>query len=140
MGFLLYVGIVGNNQTIIIIAIVILLFFVLLVYWGLNAKVKITEMGIEYNSGFKHKFIEWVKIKSYGVYRVSRYDFEILERDKYDKFSIWGQKFIYISEYQDYFPKSFKKPKEGYIDFNYRKEAFREIERMITKACTQHRV
>jgi hypothetical protein len=137
---MLYAGFESQNLTIIIVPILILLFFTFIILRGILGKVIISEKGIEYRFGPKYKYIEWSKVKAIGVYRVSRYDFVVLDRDKYEKVSIWGQKFIYVSEYQDYFPNSFKKPKEGYIDFNYRKEAFEEIEKMIKKASTQQRV
>jgi hypothetical protein len=134
--FFVITGLTKNSQIALIISSIILLFLLLLVFWGLNTKVEINEKGLYYYSVLNRKCIEWRKVKSYGVYKVSRNDFDILKKESYDKLSIWGQKFIYVSEYQDYFSNSFRKTRTGYIDFNYRREAFLEIERLI-KAVNQ---
>ncbi len=101
-----------------------------------TTKVVITDKGIRYKSLFKEVIIEWNQIKSYGVYITGSNVKSTLNPREYDKFKWAAQKFIFITEKENYKPKLFRiRPKKGfaYIDFHYRKNAMEIIEDKMTK-------
>jgi len=132
VGLILFFGFKMTSLIGILISISLFLLYLFLVYFGINAKIRILDNGIEYKSFFRYRFIEWAKIKTYGVYRISRNNFEILDVTKYDNYNFWYQKFIFISEHHDYLKDTYKKQKET-IEFHYRKDAFIKIIEMINK-------
>jgi hypothetical protein len=107
------------------------LFVIGFIILGLTTKVTITDNGIIYKSVFKKIIIDWIQIKSFGVYVTGRNVKYTLDKVDYNKF-IWAdQKFIFITDKDDYTPAIFRlRPKSGftYFDFHYRQEAMQMIE------------
>jgi hypothetical protein len=113
------------------------LFAIGFIILGLTTKVTITDNGIIYKSVFKKLFIDWIQIKSFGVYVTGRNVKYTLDKCDYDKFIWAGQKFIFITDKEDFTPAMFRfRPGKGlvYFDFHYRQEAIKMIEeKMINK-------
>jgi len=101
---------------------------------GLSTTIIISDEGIKYESVFKEVSIEWDQIKSYGVFVDNRYNRYQLKKEKYDKFLIAAEKFIFITDVENYKPSKFKsRPKSKYFYFQYRKEAMELIEDNMCK-------
>ena len=108
------------------------LFIFVGIIWALTTKVELSENGIEYKSIFKKTYINWTRIESFGVYVTGTNVKYTLAEANYDKFIWGGQKFIYLTEQKDFSPAMFRRrPKTGYIDFHFRKEALEMIERKM---------
>jgi len=131
--------VIGNLSQIPIIALVIFSLYNLIVLagilWGLTAKVELSESGIGYKSIFRKVYIDWAKIESFGIYVTGSNVKYTLDKADYYKFIWAGQKFIFVTEQKDFEPAMFRRrPKTGYIDFHFRKEACEMIERKIKES------
>jgi len=92
-------------------------------------KIRIERKGITQSSISKDYLLNWNEIKTIGVYRVNRYGLKIVEPSNYNKFSLLGQKFIFISTKQNYLPKLYQNSSSDFIHFHWRKEAWNEIKK-----------
>ena len=103
----------------------IMIFFFL---WSFSAKIEINEDGVLSKSILKTTFLRWSEIRTCGVFVVGSNVKYLIPKEKYDKFILGGTKFLYLCD-SDYRPAMFKfRPKNGYLDFHYRKEALDMIE------------
>ncbi|MBK7855282.1 MAG: hypothetical protein IPJ79_10580 [Bacteroidetes bacterium] len=127
-GFFVFTGIVSKNIKICYVGLAQLACLLLLFFWRINEKVKVTSEGIEFNSWFKTISIKWKNIKSVGGY-YKTYDSAInTYLSEIRNFSIWGQRFIYVSTETNYLFNDGQKINNTFIDFHYRAELLNLIE------------
>ena len=143
LGFLIFLNstFIINENVIPLLAFIFVAIIDLLVIGfiilGLTTKVTITDNGIIYKSIFKKVKLDWIQIKSYGVYVTGSNVKYTLDKVNYDKFIWAGQKIIFITDKEDYTPGMFRlRPGKGlvYLDFHYRQEAINLIDnKMINR-------
>lgn len=128
IGFLIYYYFEGNKDYL-YISIGIFVFLGILFSIGFMTKIRIEGKGIIQSSLSKDYLLNWNDIKTIGVYRVNRYGLKIVDPKNYNKFSLLGQKFIFISTKQNYLPKRNQNSSSDFIHFHWRKEAWDEIKK-----------
>lgn len=102
----------------------LLLGFVL--YFGLMARKATMTSDKVIFQGIKTNYeIPYSEIKSLGVFVQGRNGGILLHPREIDKYTIWGVKFIYVSTLES--PVVKNKSRDGFICFQYRKEAYQEI-------------
>ena len=102
--------------------------------WSFSAKIEINKEGVLSKSMLKTTFLKWSEIRTCGVFVLGSNIKYLIPKERYDKFILGGTKFLYLCD-ADFKPGVFKlKPRKGYLDFHYRKEAFDMIQDYL-KAC-----
>lgn len=118
-----------NNRDYLYISIGIFLFLGILFSIGFMTRIHIERKGITQSSISNDYLLNWNQIKTVGVYRINRYGIKIVDPKNYDKISLLGQKFIFISTKENYLPKRNQNSSSDFIHFHWRKEAWNEIKK-----------
>ena len=124
---LLIVSILRNNSELLSVSLLVLLFLIILFAIGFLTKVTISNEGITHSSIIKNYTINWSEIQTVGVYRINRYSLTLVKPEDFNKFSFFGQKFIFISKQENYLPTKMQKWTSDFIDLHWRQEAWDEI-------------
>jgi len=128
IGLLVYYYTTNNNDYL-YIAIGIFLFLGVLFIVGFMTKIRIERKGITKSTLSADYLLHWHQIKTLGVYRVNRAGITIVQPKDYNKFSLLGQKFIFISDQPNYVPKQNRISSSGFINFHWREKAWNEIKK-----------
>ena len=128
IGLLVYY-IFENNKDYLYISIGIFFFLGILFSVGFMTKIRIERKGFTQSSISNDYLLNWNQIKTIGVYRVNRHGIKIVNPKNYNKISLLGQKFIFISSKENYLPKRNQNSSSDFIHFHWREEAWNEIKK-----------
>src|ERR1043165_3619222 len=98
------VAVISNSIESLYIAVPIFLLLGTLYVVGFMTKITIDNDGVTQKSPFSSKTIKWNDIKTVGVIRVSQYSLTVLDPADYEKGSLSGQKWIFVSTQPNYHP------------------------------------
>lgn len=118
-----------NDKNYLYISIGLFLFLGILFSIGFMTKIHIERKGITQSSLSKDYLLNWNEINTIGVYRINRFGVKIVDPKDYEKISLLGQKFIFISTKQNYIPKSNQNSSSDFVHFHWRKEAWNEVKK-----------
>jgi len=123
----------AGNKDYLYIAIGIFLFLGALSVIGFMTKIRIERNGITQSSLSEDYLMTWNEIKTIGVYRINKFGIKVVQPKDYNKFSLLGQKIIFISKEPNYFPKHNQNSSSDIIHFHWRGKAWNEIKRYYKK-------
>ena len=104
----------------------LLIFLAVIVYRGFfSRKVRIAQNEIEFIGINKRFYIKWADVESFGVFIQNNHGAIPLQGQKINERTILGQKFIYVTSKK--YPNLQNINKNGFICFQYRKEAYEAI-------------
>ena len=122
---------IKQNPLILIFIFILFIFLVYTFYMSFIRKIILSQEGVIFKSPFGFKQIDWENIKTYGIFLRRNYSgTELSEADLKKKF-ITGNKYIYVSENEE--NQLTNQIKDGYISFQYNKEAYDFIKKKAKK-------
>jgi hypothetical protein len=101
-----------------------------LIYYDFNRKIQLNDKIIIYTSPFNTYSIKIVDIKTIGIYKRSKYETKNIKPNNINESTNIVNTFIYVSTQDNFFPKR-SSQNNDFIDFEYRKEAWNELSRLI---------
>ena len=130
---LLILGTISSEAIYYVLFGIIFLFLMALYAMCFVTKIKFTKDCVEYNDPDRKVSIAWENVRSIGVYKVYNGYISGVNPEDFDKFTLWGQKFIFLSTHHNFFPRSGQKVDDSYIHFHWRNDAWEELQKHLLR-------